>query len=93
MFATSTKIWCLDVWWHLKTGEYIVKNKMVIDGELIISDSHRYKTKNCEISMLTPCKATFSTFEIYELSGSIDVERYKTKKEAEKRIYQILGGN
>lgn len=64
--------------------------KTGIEG--LLSNSNRYRTDKGEISMLTPCKATFSSFEIYCCAGSLfdDVERYGTLQEAENRINELL---
>jgi len=61
-----------------------------IDG--LLSDSNRYKTDKGEISLLTPCRATFNTFEIYCIEGGLfeDIERYNTLQEAEERINFLL---
>ena len=58
----------------------------------ILSDSHRYITELGEISMLYPCRATFDSFEIYCIEGSLfeDIERYETLEEAENRINELL---
>lgn len=58
----------------------------------ILSDSERYITELGEISMLSPCRATFNTYEIYCCVGDLfeDVERYDTLEEAETRINALL---
>ena len=58
----------------------------------LFSDSERYITELGEISMLSPCRATFNTYEIYCCSGDLfeDVERYDTLEEAETRINALL---
>lgn len=68
--------------------KYTVNNK--IEG--FLSDSFRYKTDKGEISMLTPCKATFNSYEIYCICENLfdDVERYDTLEEAEERINSLL---
>lgn len=51
-----------------------------------------YSTEKGEISLLSPCKATFYNFEIYCLEGYLfdDIERYNTLEEAEARIKELL---
>ena len=58
----------------------------------VLSDSYRYKTDKGEISMLTPCRATMGTFEIYCIDGGLfdDIDRFKTLEEAENRINKLL---
>lgn len=58
----------------------------------LLSDSERYITELGEISMLSPCRATFETYEIYCCVGDLfeDVERYDTLEEAETRINALL---
>ena len=65
----------------LKTG--------IID---ILSNSERYITKIGEISLLSPCRATFNSYEIYCINGNLfeDIERYSTRFDAEKRINNLL---
>ena len=64
--------------------------KTGIEG--LLSDSNRYKTVKGEISMLTPCRATFNSYEIYCCEGGLfdDIERYDTLEEAEERINELL---
>lgn len=54
--------------------------------------SHRYRTYKGEISLLFPCFATMYTFEIFCCEGDLfeDVERYRTFRKAENRIYELL---
>lgn len=68
--------------------KFIVSN--AIPG--LLSDSNRYKTEKGEISMLTPCRATFNSYEIYCIEGNLfdDIERYDTLEEAEARINELL---
>ena len=68
------------------------KSILNIGIEGLISDSNRYKTVKGEISLLTPCRATFNTFEIYCINGNLfeDIERYDTLQEAEERIHNLL---
>ena len=60
--------------------------------EGLLSDSHMYATEKGEISLLTPCMATWNTYEIYCTQGGLfeDIERYSTLEEAEERINNIL---
>ena len=64
--------------------------KSGIEG--LLSDSNRYKTDKGIISMLTPCRATMGTYEIYCIEGDLfeDVERYDTLEEVEARINELL---
>lgn len=77
--------------------KFIVENKQVMtvkgmEGKLLVSDSHRYKTAKGEISMITPCYASFDMYEIYCIEGDLlqDIERYDTLEEAEERINELL---
>jgi len=58
----------------------------------VVSDSHRYQTDKGIISMLHPCRATFNSYEIYCVEGSLfeDIERYETLEQAEQRIEELL---
>lgn len=51
----------------------------------LVSDSTRYGTDKGEISLLTPCKATMQSYEIYciegDLFGDIEIHLKKRKKE------------
>lgn len=70
-----------------------MKKSLIKSGILgIVSDSHRYATDKGEISLLTPCYATFGKFEIYCTLESLfeGVERYDTLEEAEQRINELL---
>tara|TARA_S200002703_G_scaffold81197_1_gene70073 strand:- start:1426 stop:1671 length:246 start_codon:yes stop_codon:yes gene_type:complete len=51
-----------------------------------------YSTDKGRISLLSPCRATFDSFEIYCLEGYLfdDIERYDTLEEAEARIKELL---
>ena len=42
--------------------------------------------------MLTPCRATFNSYEIYCCEGGLfdDIERYDTLGETEERINELL---
>jgi len=57
-----------------------------------LSNSERYITNVGEISLLSPCKATFDSYEIYCIKGDLfeDIERYDTLQEADSRIYELL---
>ena len=57
-----------------------------------MSDSHRYKTKKGEISLIYPTSYTMNMFEIYCIAGDLfdDIERYDTLKQAERRIKKLL---
>ena len=70
----------------------MIKTILKTGMEGVLSDSHRYKTDKGEISLLTPCRATFNTFEIYCTEGGLfdDIERYETLQEAEERINFLL---
>lgn len=70
----------------------VVKNEMINEGKLIVTDSFRYETEKGCISLLKPCHATFQSYEIYCISGGLfdDVERYHTLEEAESRIKRLL---
>lgn len=59
-----------------------------------IGDSHRYKTKRGEISLLFPSPFTMYSFEIYCIEGQLfdGIERYDSLEEAENRIYELLEG-
>lgn len=69
--------------------KYIVGTDEDFDGLLA---SHRYKTDKGEVSLLYPCLATNYYYEIYSVEGNlfVDVERYNTFQEAEKRINELL---
>ena len=54
----------------------------------MVSDSHRYKLGDYEISLLYPCEATRELFEI--MYGEDSIERFNTLAEAEERIYALL---
>lgn len=58
----------------------------------LLSDSHRYTSEKGEISLLSPCYATFNKYEIYCIDGDLfeDVERYDILEYAEKRITELL---
>jgi hypothetical protein len=72
-----------------------MKKEIVIRGEslgILPDTSTIYSTEKGEISLLSPCKATFYTFEIYCLMGYLfdDIERYDTLEAAEARIEELL---
>lgn len=66
--------------------------KLGFDLDNIMSESHRYKSKKGEISLLHPSRATFNSYEIYCVSENLfdDIERYNSLKAAEKRIDELL---
>ena len=57
-----------------------------------VSNSHRYETEKGEISLLTPCRATYELFEIYCIQGNLfeGIETFVTLEEAEQRISELL---
>lgn len=71
--------------------KYIVKTESELPKEFI-GDSHRYKTKKGEISLLYPCFSTMDCFEIYCIEGNLfnDIERFDTLDEAEEKINELL---
>ena len=75
-------------------AQFKIMEKFIVENEIpgLLSDSNRYKTEKGEISMLTPCRATFNTYEIYCIEGDLfdDIERYDTLEEAEARINELL---
>lgn len=58
----------------------------------LLSNSIRYTTKRGEISLLTPCYATFEAFEIYSIKGKLfeGIQRYSTLREAQHTINHFL---
>ena len=70
----------------------ILNSAIITDNKVLVGDSHRYKTKKGEISMIYPCRATHQMFEIYCCEGNLfeDVERYNSLDETEKRIIELL---
>lgn len=71
----------------------IIKSAISTDSiPNLLSDSHRYKTDNGEISLLYPCYATMNLYEIYCCEGNLfdDIERFDTLEEAEQRIGELL---
>lgn len=72
-----------------------MKKEIVQRGEsfgILPFESTLYSTDKGEISMLTPCKATFYNFEIYCTKGYLfdDIERYATLEDTEARIKELL---
>lgn len=72
-----------------------MKKEIVIRDEsfgILPDTSTIYSTEKGEISLLSPCKATFYNFEIYCLEGYLfdDIERYNTLEKAEARIKELL---
>lgn len=72
-----------------------MKKEIVKRGEsfgMLPLESTLYSTDKGEISMLTPCRATFYNFEIYCTEGYLfdDIERYVTLEDAEARIKELL---
>jgi hypothetical protein len=64
--------------------------KFTVNGE--VSNSHRYKTKKGEISLIYPSWVSMGLYEIYCIEGELfdGIERFDTLEDAEQRIYELL---